>query len=81
MSAWIGARSYGDAIRQQADAITDSASETIEFIRTCIDRAPKAPGVPSGESESLKRRAAQAFRDLDAPEEEGGDNDDEEVQE
>jgi hypothetical protein len=81
VSAWIGARSYGDAIRQQADTIADSASETIDFIRTCIDKAPKAPGVPSGDSESLKRRAAQAFRDLDAPEEEGGDNDNAEEQE
>jgi hypothetical protein len=76
VSAWIGARSFGDAIREQADAITDSDAEAIDFIRTCIDRAPKAPGVPSGDSESLKRRAAQAFRDLDAPEEGNDDEQD-----
>jgi len=75
VSAWIGARSYGDAIREQADAFTDSDDAAIDLIRTFIDRAPKAPGVPSGDSESLKRRAAQAFKDLDEPEE--GDDDEE----
>ena len=39
------------------------------MIRAAIISAATAPGVPSGESESLKRRAAQAFKDLSRGEE------------
>ena len=64
VNAWIGERSYGEAVREHADRITATESGALNVIRAAIVNAATAPGKPMGESESLKRRAAQAFEEI-----------------
>ncbi len=78
VNAWIGEKTYGEAVREYADGITASESGALALIRAAIMSAANAPGVPSKESESLKRRAAQAFKDLSREQQQQEDEDEEE---
>jgi hypothetical protein len=81
VNAWIGERTYGEAVREYADTITASESGALALIRAAIMSAANAPGVPSKESESLKRRAAQAFKDLSREQQQQQEDEDEDENE
>ena len=72
----MGERSYGEAVREHADRITATESGALNVIRAAIINAA-TPGKPIGQSESLKRRAAQAFKDLSREEQQQQADDEE----